>query len=221
MKELFDKLGIEINNIKLYKAAFCHSSYANEVGNMDDYERLEFLGDAVVELIISEYLYKNNDCLEGELTKLRSRYVCENANYEYALYLGLNNLIKVGVGEAKDNGKYKKAIVADVFEALMGAIYLDLGYETVKRVILSIIVPFILNPTVNFFNDYKSVLQEYVQTEGKSVHYELIDERGAPHDKTFVMSVMIDNICYGEGIGSSKKDAEQEAAKTALQKMAN
>ena len=220
MEKLFNELKIKPKDIKLYNTAFSHSSYANEHKAKNDYERLEFLGDAVVDLVIADYLYKNMSETEGEMTKLRASYVCENALYEYSMSLGLNNYIKVGHGEEKEGGKYKKAIVADIFEALMGAIYLDLGYATVKNVILKIIVPYIKNPDITFFSDYKSALQEYVQTEQKNLHYELVKEEGPAHNKTFTVEVKIDDITYGIGSKGSKKEAEQEAAKEALEKIA-
>lgn len=220
MEELFKKLNIKPKDIKLYNTAFSHSSYANEHKVKNDYERLEFLGDAVVDLVLADYLYNQKSETEGEMTKVRASYVCENALYEYSMDLGLNTYIKVGHGEEKEGGQFKKAIVADIFEALMGAIYVDLGYATARNVALKIIVPYIENPKINFFSDYKSALQEYVQTEQQSLYYELIDEKGPAHDKTFIVEVKIDDIVYGKGIGSSKKEAEQMAAKVALEKLA-
>ncbi len=220
MEKLFKKLNIKPKDLKLYTTAFSHSSYANEHKAKNDYERLEFLGDAVVDLAIADYLYSNKKEKEGEMTKLRASYVCENALYEYSTSLGLNNYIKVGHGEEKEGGKYKKAIVADIFEALMGAIYLDLGYATARNIILKIIVPYIEDPNIIFFNDYKSALQEYVQTEQKNLHYELIKEEGPAHNKTFTVEVLLDDIVYGIGSSGSKKEAEQEAAKVALEKIA-
>ena len=219
MKKLLDKLGIKYKDISLYEQAFRHTSYAYE-NNTTSYERLEFLGDAIVDLVVSDYLYNSNLYEEGEMTKLRASYVCENALYEYANDLGFSDYIKVGVGESKSGGKHKKAILADVFEALMGAIYLDLGYEKVKEVALNIIVPYIKDNKIILFNDYKSVLQEDIQTNKQSLYYELIEESGPAHDKTFKVAVKVDDITYGIGIGSSKKDAEQEAAKEALKKLA-
>ena len=134
--------------------------------------------------------------------------------------MGFNNYIKVGHGEENSGGKYKKAIVADIFEAIMGAIYLDLGYETVRRVILDIVVPYIQNPNIVFFEDYKSALQQAVQTTRQSVIYEVVKEEGPAHDKTFTIEAKVDGIIYGKGVGSSKKDAEQVAAKDALEKLA-
>ena len=220
MKDLFNRLNIEPKNIELYNLAFTHSSYVNEKHEKDDYERLEYLGDAVLELVTSDYLYHNCDGEEGELTKLRANYVCENACWTYASSLDFSNYIKVSNGEEKEGRRFKKVIVADIFEAFMGAIYLDLGFDTVKRVILEIITPYIENGGTTFLADYKSKLQELVQTEQRSVHYELINETGPAHKKEFTMNVKVDGIIYGTGVGSSKKEAEQEAAKDALDKLA-
>ena len=220
MEELFNRLNIKPKDIKLYNTAFSHSSYANEHKAKGDYEKLEFLGDSVVDLVIADYLYSHNSINEGEMTKIRASYVCENALYEYSIDLGLNKYIKVGHGEEKEGGKYKKAIVADIFEALIGAIYLDLGYATARKTVLNIIVPYIEDPQITFFSDYKSSLQEYVQTEQKSVYYELVEESGPAHDRTFKVVSKIGDMVYGVGVGSSKKEAEQEAAKEALKKLA-
>ncbi len=220
MEKLFEKLNIKPNDRTIYKIAFSHSSYANEHKAKQDYERLEFLGDAILDMVISEYLYLNKREDEGEMTKVRSSYVCENALYEYATDLGISDYIKVGHGELLDDGKHKKTIVADIFEALIAAIYLDLGFTTVRRVILDIIVPYIKDQNVSFFNDYKSALQEYVQAEQDTISYELVSEDGPSHDREFTISVKIDGIVYGTGVGSSKKDAEQEAARIALEKVA-
>ena len=220
MEELFRKLNIKPKEMKYYTTAFQHSSYVNENHLKSDYERLEFLGDAVLELAMSEYLYKNLNVKEGDMTKLRASYVCENALYEYSKNLELSNYIKVGHGEEIDGGRFKKVILADIFEALMGAIYLDLGFNTVKKVILDIIVPYVENPKVQFFSDYKSPLQEYVQTEKRSLVYELVEESGTAQDKKFTVRVKVDDIEYGIGTAQSKKLAEQEAAKNALEKLA-
>ena len=217
MEELFKKLNIKPKNLELYNTAFSHSSYVNEHHIKSNYERLEFLGDAVLDLVVADYLYKNHKDSEGEMTKRRASFVCENANYCYATNLGLQNYLLLGNGEQKEG--IKKSVVADIFEALMGAIYIDLGYATVRKVILGIITPYMESNT-NFFNDYKSSLQEYVQTNQKSVDYETIKEEGPAHERVFTVEVKIDGIVYGTGVGYSKKEAEQEAAKQALEKMA-
>jgi len=219
MENFLNNWNIKIKNKKIYETAFSHSSFVNEHGKKHDYERLEFLGDAVLELVISDYLYKNILTSEGEMTKLRASYVCENALYEYMKNLDLIKFIKVGHGELNE-GEIKKAIVADTFEALMAAIYLEEGFLKVKEVILDIIVPYIKNPNIVFFSDYKSTLQEALQTDKRSFIYETIDETGPAHDKRFTVVVKIDNVIYGKGIASSKKEAAQEAAKEALLKLA-
>lgn len=220
MEKLFKKLNIEPKDISLYNIAFSHSSYVNENHLKSDYERLEFLGDAVLELVTSDYLYNNKQYSEGQMTKLRASYVCENALYEYSKDLNLSDYIKVGHGEEIDGGRFKKVILADIFEAFMGAIYLDLGFDTVKRVLDNIIIPYIEDPNISFFSDYKSVLQEYVQTIQKSLVYELVGEEGPSHNKKFTTVVKVDDVVYGKGIAGSKKESEQEAAKDALEKLA-
>lgn len=218
--ELLKKLNIPYKNVKLYERALTHTSYANE-NNVVSYERLEYLGDAVLELIISDYLYKNTEYGEGKMTKLRSNYVCENANFEYSTRLGLNEYLRLGHGEEERGGKYRKAIVADIFESFIGAMYLDLGFEEVKKFIYKNIIPLIEDKSIDFFDDYKSVLQELVQTDKKSLEYVIIDETGPAHDKTFTVEVKIDNIVYGKGSAHSKKEAEQIAAHDALKKAQN
>ncbi len=216
MEEFLKQFGIIPNRIKLFEIAMSHSSYANEHKDKKNYERLEFLGDAVLELVVSEYLYKNYEQDEGDMTKTRANYVCENANYEYMTKLGLIKYIRVGNGEV---GDLKKAIVADIFEAFIGAIYLDQGFDTAKEFILNIVTPYILDKTY-FFNDYKSILQEAVQTDKRSLSYDLINESGPAHDKRFTIAVRIDDVIYGKGEAGSKKEACQLAAKEALEKLA-
>lgn len=215
---MFESLGIVTKNENLYLEAFTHTSYANEK-NVNSYERLEYLGDAVLELIMSEYLYKKTDYEEGTMTKLRSSYVCEDALYEYSLKLGLNEYLRLGHGEREHGGKYRKAIVADIFEAFIGAMYLDKGLEFTSNYLNEKIIKHI-NNNYEFFHDYKTKLQELVQTDKKSLEYVIIREEGPAHDRTFEVEVRIDGILYGTGIGNSKKKAEQEAAREALEKSA-
>lgn len=217
MKQLLKKLEINSDNIELFKTALTHTSYANEHGVLS-YERLEYLGDAVLELVMSDYLYNNYHEEEGKMTKLRSQYVCEDALYEYSLKLGLNEYLRLGHGEEESGGKYRKAIVADIFESFIGAIYLDKGYDYVKEFIHRHIIPLIDAGIVDFIGDYKSLLQEKVQTDKRSLEYIVVDEDGPAHNKTFTVEVRIDDIIYGRGIAHSKKEAEQEAAKDALNK---
>lgn len=220
MEELLEQLKIKPKNKKLYETAFQHSSYVYENHLKADYERLEFLGDAVLDLVLADYLYNNAHESEGDMTKVRASYVCENANYQYAIDLHLSDYIKVGHGEEESGGRFKKVIMADIFEALMGAIYIDQGYAKARQVILHIVVPYIKNPDVTFFEDYKSALQEAVQTDQKSVSYELVKEEGPAHNRTFTTEVKVDDVSYGVGVAGSKKESEQEAARIALSKLA-
>ena len=205
MEELLERLKIKPKNKKLYETAFQHSSYVYENHLKADYERLEFLGDAVLDLVLADYLYNNAH---------------ESANYQYAIDLHLSDYIKVGHGEEESGGRFKKVIMADIFEALMGAIYIDQGYAKARQVILHIVVPYIKNPDVTFFEDYKSALQEAVQTDQKSVSYELVKEEGPAHNRTFTTEVKVDDVSYGVGVAGSKKESEQEAARIALSKLA-
>lgn len=215
--KILEDLNIKPNDLSLYEKAFTHTSYANEE-NTESYERLEYLGDAVLELVMSEYLYLNTDKKEGEMTKLRSHYVCESALYEYSMKLGLNEYLKLGHGEEASGGKYRKAIVADIYEAFTGAIFLDQGLEKAKEFIYKSLIPYLKTEKLDFFDDYKSKLQEYVQTDKRELEYVVINEEGPAHDKTFTVEVKIDDIVYGVGTAHSKKEAEQEAAKSALEK---
>lgn len=215
--KILDKLNIPYKNLSYYNQAFTHTSYANEA-NCESYERLEFLGDAVLELIISEYLYKNTNYKEGEMTKLRSHYVCENALYEYSVKLGLNEYIKLGKGQEEQDGRHCKAIVADIFESFIAAMYLDNNLDVVKDFIYKYIIPIIESDELDFFNDYKSKLQELVQTDKKSLEYILVNEEGPAHNKTFEVIVKVNDIVYGRGCAHSKKEAEQMAAKDAISK---
>jgi ribonuclease-3 len=215
--KILEDLNIKTNNLELYETAFTHTSYANENKTVS-YERLEYLGDAVLELIMSEYLYKNTNNEEGVMTKLRSHYVCENALYEYSLRIGLNEYLKLGHGEEESGGKYRKTIVADIFESFLGAIYLDQGMDKAKEFVSNLVFPIIENEKLDFFDDYKSKLQEMVQTGKKSLEYELVNEEGPAHNRVFTVVVKIDNVVYGKGIAHSKKEAEQEAARDAIKK---
>lgn len=208
-----EKMGIEIKNKELLETALTHSSYSNE-HNCDNYERLEYLGDAILESVTSEYLYLNTDYSEGEMTKIRANYVCEKALATYSKKMGIDRYIRLGHGQINN---LNDTIIADVFEAVAAAVYLDQGYEFVKKYLQDIIVPFIKEGW-DFNTDYKTKLQEAVQTNKKSLEYVLIREYGEAHDKTFEMAVKIDNIIYGKGIGKSKKEAEQNAALDALNK---
>lgn len=209
------KYHIEIENKDLLITALTHSSYSNEHGG-ENYERLEFLGDAVLQLITSEYFYQTEQKREGELSKIRASFVCEEALAQYAKDIGIDKEIRVGNGQLKD---INNTIIADTFESVLGAIYLDKGFSVAREYVLKVLVPYTEEHHV-FLGDYKSRLQELVQTDKKSLEYRLISETGPSHDKVFTFEVVIDNIVYGTGTGKSKKEAEQQAAKSALKKKA-
>lgn len=204
------KYGVLSDN-KILGVALTHTSYANE-HNVPSYERLEFLGDAVLELIMSDYFYKNTDYSEGKMSKVRASYVCEAALDKYAEVIHLRDYIKVGHSLESD---INETITADVFEAVIATIYLNSGYNKAKEFVMDIAKPFILN-NVKFMSDYKSYLQELVQTDKKSLSYNVVKETGPSHDKTFEVEVEVDGIVYAHGIGKSKKEAEQNAAKNAI-----
>lgn len=212
-KEIFKSYGIEFKNEELIERALTHSSYSNEQ-HTKNYERLEFLGDAVLQLITSEYFYLNSNLSEGEMSKKRASFVCESALATYAKEIGLNKYIRVGHGQANN---INDTIIADVFESTLGAIYLECGFDVAKKYVDEIVLPYVQKGTI-FLSDYKSLLQEMVQTDKKSLEYVIIKEEGPAHDKTFTISVVIDGIVYGTGVGKSKKEAEQHAAYDAYQK---
>ncbi len=212
--DLLKEYGIEFEGEGLINKALTHTSYANE-NDVESYERLEFLGDAVLELVSSDYFYRKTHLPEGEMSRLRSLYVCENALFEYASKINLREYIKLGNGIKEAN----KTVIADVFEAVIGVIFLEQGINKVRELFNKLIVPYIENEA-DFLKDYKSMLQEQVQTEKKSLKYKVVDESGPAHAKVFKVTVSIGGIVYGIGVGSSKKEAEQNAAKVAYKKRA-
>lgn len=212
--DFLNKLGIVVKNQDLLLTALTHSSYANEA-NCESYERLEFLGDAVLELATSEYFYLHSGLKEGDMSKVRASYVCENALYEYSKSIGLIDNIRTGNGVDGDI----PSIVADCFESVLAVIFLEHGFSVAKKYVLNIIVPYI-EKGVTFIHDNKSYLQEMVQTEKQSLEYVIVGESGPAHDKTFEVDVMVNGIKFGHGVGKSKKEAEQAAAADAIKKIA-
>jgi len=208
-------LGIHFNNKSLLTEALTHSSYGNE-HNTPYNERLEFLGDAVIELLMSQHLYLKSEISEGQMTKKRAQSVCEEALVKYADKINLKEFILLGHGEELSNGRNRPAIIADCFEALFGAVYLDQGYFVAYELFEKLVIPH-LN-LLDDIKDYKSTLQEYVQSFKNTISYELIDEEGPAHDKTYTVKVLMDGITLGVGVGKTKKEAEQNAAKEALEK---
>ena len=216
LEEYFD---LEFKNPDLLKTALTHSSYVNENGGKDN-ERLEFIGDAVVDLLVGEYLFKSTKEQEGTLTKKRANIVCEKSLSYFASLFHLEDYLLLGKGEEKMGGRERDAIKCDAFEAFLGAIYIDQGIDACKKVVEKIIIPnveYAFEETI----DYKSILQEYLQADRRSLKYEMVSESGDPHNKTFVFRVIIDDeIVLGEGKGKSHLEAERNAAKMALSKMA-
>lgn len=216
--ELEEKIGYHFQDPELLKRAMCHSSYANErhMGRLNCNERLEFLGDAVLELATSEFLYERYPQMpEGDATKTRASIVCEQSLAFCARSLSLGSYILLGKGEAASGGRERPSITSDAFEALIGAIYLDGGFTNAKEFILR----FVLNDLEHkqLFFDSKTILQERIQARcEETLHYELIHEEGPDHQKLFVVQAMLGDRVLGEGQGRTKKAAEQEAAYHAL-----
>ena len=206
---------IIVKNESLYLTALTHSSYANE-HNCESYERLEFLGDAVLDLIIGEYFYLHFKDSEGDMSKERASYVCEDALFEYSKEIGLIDSIRVGNGIQE----ITKAIGADCFESILACIFLEHGYSTAKRYAIDIIAPYI-EKGILFSHDYKSVLQELINMGTSTISYEIVNEEGPQNDKTFTVDVLIDGLTLGRGIGKTKKEAEQIAARNAISKKAS
>ena len=216
--EFLNKFNIKIKNKELLETALTHSSYSNEHKGVNNYERLEYLGDAVLELVTSEYFYLYTDYKEGKMTKLRASYVCEKALATYAKELGIDKHIRLGHGQIHN---LNDTIIADVFEAVIGAVYLDKGIEFARNFIEMIYQDDVKNFTLDEVKDYKSILQEAMQAEYReSVTYKIVFEKGPPHNRVFFAEVSFNGIVLGRGEGRSKKVAEQEAAKDALNKKA-
>jgi ribonuclease III len=222
-KELQKKIGIFFTNEKLLIQAFTHSSYVNEHRRRphEDNERLEFLGDAVLELTVSQYLFKKFPHMsEGELTKLRAAIVCEPSLVKFANALSFGELVLLGKGEELTGGRTRPALLADVFEAFIGALYLDQGMDAVMQFLGQTIFPKIDEGAFSHVMDFKSQLQELVQRDGIGVlEYSILEEKGPAHNKEFVSRVSLNGQALGIGVGKSKKEAEQHAAEMALQKL--
>lgn len=213
-----EKIGYKFKNKKLIDTAMSHTSYSNETKGKESNERLEFLGDAILELISSEYLYNNYPKMpEGEMTKTRAYAVCEKSLASVANKFGFSDFLKVGKSEKKVKGKYRNSILADSVEATIGAIYLDSNYECAKNFILPNIIPQIEDYIEHGGKDYKTRLQEKLQEHGDvKIEYLLIAERGPDHAKVFDVEVLCNGKVLGKGEGMSKKEAEMDAAKNAL-----
>ncbi|NQG20160.1 ribonuclease III [Streptococcus suis] len=225
MKDLHKKLladfGIDFSDLNLLETAFTHTSYANEhrLLKISHNERLEFLGDAVLQLMISKYLYKKYpDRPEGEMSKLRSTFVREESLAGFSRACGFDSFLRLGRGEEKSGGRNRDTILGDAFEAFLGALLLDKGEKTVEEFLHKVMIPRLEVGNFERVTDYKTTLQELLQVNGEIViSYQVVAESGPAHDKTFEVEVSADGRVIGRGAGRSKKLAEQAAAKNAVE----
>ena len=222
LESVQENLNYKFKDIELLQTALTHSSYANEQSMKitENNERLEFLGDAVVSLIVSQYLYKKYpNYPEGELTKIRAKVVCESSLAFIAKKINLGELLLLGKGEEATGGRTRESILGDASESLVGAIYTDSDYETTKRILLDKFENDLVHAVArgSLFIDYKTDLQENLQKRKRSrIEYNISKEEGPDHNKVFHIDVLIDNSVVGQGSGRNKKEAEQMAAKEAL-----
>ena len=221
--DFLQKENIPFHNIAIYKEAFTHASYANESHYVKkDSERLEFMGDAVLQLYVSEFLFNLfPDVPEGTLTTLRSKLVREESLARFSRELGLGELLYLGVGEEKSGGRERESVLANIFESFIGALYLDCGHDEVLKILQQTIFKHINDLDYDDITDYKTTLQELIQADQRrTVTYELLETSGPSNAPEFKVAVMMDDMCLGVGKGTSKKRAEQQAAKDALNKLA-
>ena len=227
LDEVQGKIAYTYKNISLLKEALAHSSYANEhrADNVRDNERLEFLGDAILDLIISEYLFKKYpEMPEGDLSKLRASIVCEASLAQVAKEINLGEYILLGKGEERTGGRDRASILADAFEALTGSLFVDGGFEIAKKFLTDTLVKKVekIKSLEDIYTDYKTLLQECVQRcSNNPISYKVVAEVGPDHDKHFQVEVCHEDSCLGRGTGKSKKEAEQDAAKSALNNYKN
>ncbi|PTF58291.1 ribonuclease III [Staphylococcus chromogenes] len=224
-KQKMKSLDLPFRNLEIYQQAFSHSSFINDFNmeRLSHNERLEFLGDAVLELTVSRFLYeKYPNVPEGDLTKMRATIVCEPSLVIFANKIELNQLILLGKGEEKTGGRTRPSLVADAFEAFVGALYLDQGIEVVERFANAIIFPYVEDNALSGVVDFKTQLQEMAhQTLRSTVSYRLIKEDGPAHHRQFTSEVLLDNVAVASGMGRTKKESEQKAAEKALLQLSN
>ena len=219
------ELNLDFNRVDLYQQAFSHSSFINDfnMNRLDHNERLEFLGDAVLELTVSRYLFdKYPELPEGNLTKMRATIVCEPSLVIFANKIQLNDLILLGKGEEKTGGRTRPSLVSDAFEAFVGALYLDQGLEAVWQFSEQIIFPYVEDDELDGVVDFKTQFQEYVHRQNKGdVTYRLINEKGPAHHRLFTSEVILEEDAVAEGKGKTKKESEQKAAERAYKILKN
>lgn len=222
LNKLEKSMGYSFRDLSLLQTALTHSSFANESKeDAKSNERLEFLGDAVLSIVVSDYIFSHcPDFPEGDLTKLRASLVCERTLCEFSKSLNVGKFLRLSRGEINSDGGKRPSILADAFEAIIAAIYLDGGIDSARDFILQFIKPLIKDPKPRKFKDYKTTLQEIVQkNKGEIISYNLVEELGPDHNKRFVVEVRLNNNVVGRGGGRSKKSAEQQAAREALELM--
>ncbi len=221
MTQLEQALGYTFREPKLLETALTHSSYANENKKLDIAcnERLEFLGDAVLGQIVAEWLFRNfSEVPEGKMTRTRAELVCENSLAESSIQLGVGDALRLGKGEEQGGGRQRRSILADAFEAILAAVYLDGGRKPAEEIVGKFILEKMKGTIDVSVTDYKTRLQERLQRKkGQTVEYVLVGESGPDHSKEFTSEVRINGVCAGVGIGRSKKVAEQAAAREALE----
>ncbi|WP_277668343.1 ribonuclease III [Caproiciproducens galactitolivorans] len=222
MKELEEKLGYHFKNKSYLRTALTHSSYANETkapGGSN--ERLEFLGDSILGWVVADYLFKHfPDLPEGDLTKKRAALVCEKACCGFSTQLNVGKYLLLSHGEQNSGGRTRSSILADAFESIIAAIYLDGGLEEARKFILRFVLPLMQSAKPKAFKDYKTMLQEIIQQNPEErLEYVLTGESGPDHDKHFTVEVHLNSNVIGKGGGRSKKEAEQQAAREALELM--
>lgn len=217
VEKLEKMLSLSFDNKLIIRQAFTHSSYVNEhhKKHLADNERLEFLGDAVLELLVSDYLFrKYPELSEGELTKLRANIVCEESLYRFSVKLRLNEFVLLGKGEERTGGRNRQALLADVFEAFLGALYIDKGINACQTFLENKVFPHITDDALLHVMDYKTALQELIQEKANyTLVYNIISETGPSHAKQFQAEVTVNGTRKTTGIGKTKKEAEQQAAK--------
>lgn len=224
LEELERIIGYKFQTIGVLQEAITHSSFANENRNqqMKDNERLEFLGDAILDLIVSEYLFKKHpEMPEGDLSKIRASIVCEASLAKVARESELGQYILLGKGEEITGGRQRASILADMFEAITGAIFVDGEFEDVRQFITNTLIQSVDHLSIeDLYTDYKTLLQENIQKESTMpIRYEVVEEKGPDHDKDFYVEVSHGDVCLGRGIGKSKKEAEQNAARVAIKNL--
>lgn len=222
MEEFESVIGYTYRDKKLLQEALTHSSYANEgKKGIKNNERLEFLGDSVLSVIVAEHLFTHyRHQPEGELTKLRAALVCEQSLFEFANRIQLGEYLRVGKGEEHTGGRHRPSILSDAFEAVIASIYLDGGFEPAKAFVLSFLPERMDVKKVSEMSDYKTALQEIIQkNREEKIEYVLVDESGPDHAKAFTVEVHLNSNVVGRGVGKSKKQAEQSAAREALELM--